>query len=490
MNSKLKGIIVCGVFVLCLGVVALILTLTNKDDDTENNNPSDSKTPAVSQEATPLIDFDKEQVKSIAVSNQYGNLNIVKNGDEWLITELDGIEQNTTITGAAANIAATLSYLDVVEENASDLSKYGLDEPTSTFTTEFLDYDRTVKTFHIGNMSPKQDYYYVCEEGNSTVYTVYGTGLAYFLNPAEYLANPTLLETPEDTTNWPAINDLTVKRSDWDYEVKFKEAEESESLVSTQIMYEPIVMPLNITTSSEVTHGMWGLAADEAVKAAPSDEDMKKYGLDNPFTVVTLETDSGEAYELKIGNPIYYFDESGNQTQKVARYYTYITGVDGKDVIYAVSVDKLLWATFNIEDVISSLMTSNNINTVKSVEIESDATVYDFELTGEGETSPSKVTLDEKEVSVDLFKDLYQQIITCPTNEAYFEETENKPYLTISIKLKDGGEDKLEIVTDTDRRSVVFVNGRPQFRISSAWSELLLENIQNVKDGKAVKEFV
>lgn len=497
MISKLKGLIVCVVFVMCLGVMLIVLTVGGKDkkDDSSktDNSSSVSQNEILEKEETPLVDYDKTQVKSIAVENEFGTVTFKQTavgGEEWLVEELSDLEQNTTLTTAAANIAAGLSYLDLVEENASDLSKYGLSEPTSKFTVSYADIDQTVKTFLIGNESPKSNYYYLCEEGQSTVYTVNGTGLRYYMSKPEYFVDLTLLEEPADTNNWPGIVDLVVNRSEWDYEVKFKTVGEEQSVVSTQIMYEPITMSLNITNSMDVTHGLWGLAGEEAIKAFPTEEDMTEYGLDTPHAVVTLEIDTGDIYTLTIGKAIYYLDESGNETSNVAGYYAYIEGVDGKDVIYSVPVDSLPWATFKPEDVMTTLMTSNYIHDVDTITVKNDSETFDFDLIGEGEKAPTEVTLNGEKVDVELFRSLYQYIITCPTNEIYFEDVENNHYLSIDINLKDGTTDTLEFVKDTDRRTVAFLNGRPQFLIARTWTDLLLENIQAVKDGTEVKEHV
>lgn len=494
MNSKLKGLIICGVCVVCLGVVAVALSLTAKDDDNNDSDSSSQTNSNVTKEETPIVDYDKTQVKSIEVHNEYGDLTFTQTAsgsESWKIEQLDGLDQNSTMTGAAAKIAATLSYLEIAEENATDLSKYGLAEPTSTFTVSYADIDKTVKTFLIGNESPKSGYYYLCEKDNTTVYIVSESGLQYYLREPEYFVSTSLLATPSDD-EWPEILDLIVWREDWEYEVKYKSVDESQSVVSSQIMYEPITMPLNITYSSEITHGLWGLNAEQAVKAFPTDEDKEEYGITNPHAVVTLklDTDEKEVYTLTVGKPIYYVDDNGNDTDSVAGYYVYFDGVKGKDAIYTVPVDDLPWATYAPEDAMATLMTSNYIYDVDTITVTQGDKTNTFDLIGEGTDAPTEVTLDGENVDVSKFKNLYQYIITCPTTEIYFEQTDLDPYMEVSINLKDGDSDLMQFVKLTDRRTVVFLNGRPQFLISKTWTELLSENIDNLKNGLEIKDFV
>ncbi|MBE6837579.1 MAG: DUF4340 domain-containing protein [Ruminococcus sp.] len=495
MNSKLKSLIVCGVFVLCLAVVAVVLLAQAKDDEKKpsDNDSSQGTNDVLTQKETPLFNYDKTQVKSIIVENEFGKLSFIQNktgGDKWTIEEIKDIEQNSTLTTAAANIAASVSYLDVVEENASDLSKYGLTEPKSTFTVSYADVDQTVKTFLIGNESPKDGYFYLCEKGQTKVYTANEKGLRYYMNKPEYFADLTLLENPDNTDNWPSITDLTVKRTDLDYVVKFKTVGEESSIVSSEIMYEPITMPLNVTNSVNLTHGLWGLKAEQAIVAYPDEKDFAEYGLDKPTTVVTLEIGTGESYTLSIGKPIYYLDESGNQTSNVAGYYAYIEGVEKTDVIFSVPVDSLPWATFKPEDAISTLMTSNYIYDVDSILIKDKNETYEIDLMGEGENAPSEVTVNGEKVDVDLFRTFYQYVITCPTNQIYWKETVKDPYITVEINTKDGKTDKLEFVKDTERRTIVFLNDRPQFLIARTWTDLLSENITNLINGDEIKSHV
>lgn len=488
MNSKLKGLIVCGVFVVCLAAVALFLKFSepsDKDDSSQSSKPAPVQT-----ETIPIVDFARAQVKNIAVKNEYGEFNISQptlGEEEWTVDELKGVNIIDSLTASAATAASELSAKDIAEENASDLSKYGLDQPKAEFTVSYSDYDHSEKTFLIGNDSPESGYVYLCEKGSSKVYTVAASSLLPFTNKIEYFVTLTLLDTP-DEDEWPPIDDLVVSRSDWDYQVKFRNDDnQTEGMASMQVMYEPIYMSLNVSNSTNVTHGLWGLTADDTVKVFPKEEDFSEYGIDKPVTTVDLSAGE-DSCVLKIGNPIYITDETGKETSEIGAYYAYIEGVEGRDAIYIISAEKLPWATFKMEDVITSLMTTNAIGDLDKITVKGENADHVIEFFGE--ETVTQVKIDGSDVDVDLAKDLYQELLTCPTNEIYFKETEGEPYLTIAIVRKDGDEDVMEFVKDTDRRTAVYLNGRPQFRIASTWTELFLENIQNVIDGKEIKQFV
>ena len=67
--------------------------------------------------------------------------------------------------------------------------------------------------------------------------------------------------------------------------------------LSNQVMTEPVFSYLNITNSTDTTHGMWGLTAASCEVLEPTDEDYKTYGLDDPYCEVMLK---GEEYDYDL----------------------------------------------------------------------------------------------------------------------------------------------------------------------------------------------
>ena len=192
-------------------------------------------------------------------------------------------------------------------------------------------------------------------------------------------------------------------------------------LFRSQVLTEPIFAYLNITNSSAATHGIWGLTAQSCEVLAPTDEDFKEYGLDDPFAEVRLSGD-GYDYTLKIGDPVYQtVGDSSETTDTVTAYYCYFTGVNGVDCIYLVSADSLPWATVKAEDVITSLMTSNYLVDLSDIEVvyNGEKTVYEVESNGtsadtneDGSTAEvTKVVCGGKELDIDNFKSFYQYLI-------------------------------------------------------------------------------
>ena len=167
--------------------------------------------------------------------------------------------------------------------------------------------------------------------------------------------------------------------------------------------------------------------------------------------------------------------------------------MDGKDVIFYCAADDLPWASFGPSDVISGLMTTNNVMDLKGVRLSTkDIDVsYALEISEENENGNKEVlsvTENEKtKLDPEVWKGWYQLLIQCPTNEIYFTEPKEKtPAVTVDIMRLDGVTDTMQLFKETDRRYIVKLNGKTSFRIESGWVDAIINGIQKVRDGEEI----
>lgn len=503
MNSKVKSIIICAVVIVCLGVTLLVLNLTGRKEDSSGDISSsltDSK-PEISLMGDIVDNLDNSYVKTVEITNEKDSYTIsqVKNKtDEWEIKALDGIEQSKTVYAGLTSSVAGLSATDIVEENANDLSKYGLKNAKTKFTVTFSDDKNSKRTYLIGDISPKDNERYICEDGKNTVYTINSSSLAYFFYTKEDFVSLVLLEKPESDDAYPDLIKEVISVKSLGYDMVITTPEETlDYMPSAQVMTEPVFAYLDVTNSADITHGIWGLSASAAVVAHPDKKDFKKYGLSDPMTKVTLNTSDG-TYTLSIGNPIYAKDSEGKETSTVEYYYTYLDGVSGKDVIFKVSTSSLPWAGVNPSDFISGLMTYNAATDLKSVVVDDgkEKTVFklksvvnpdaDVDEDGQETMMLDSVTLNGNNLDVEVWKGWYQYLLQCPTSEVYFIEPESECYLTVSINRIDGGKDVLKFFKDTNRRTIVKLNGKTSYRIESSYVTKLISNMKLAIEGKEI----
>lgn len=484
MNGKIKGIIVCVIVLLCLGGALIFL---NKTDKGESESSSvESAAESRSDESIMVIDSSADKISSVKVSNKSGEFTMQKPSSgktAWEIAELKGLNQSTTLQSTMADVVAQLKAEKLVEEDVKDLSKYGLDDPEATFTVTFS--DNSTKTVYVGNYLPESTKYrYIAEKGSNKVYSIYNTKAKYFTDSKEAYLDTTLIPSVEEVTDYGT---LTISRKDLDYDMIFtQDTDTDNNMPSNQVMTSPIDAYLNGgTTSQNTTHGLWGLSAKEAVCVFPKDKDFKDYGLDSPQSTVTYESKS-EKYNLRIGNPEYSKNSDGKDNSTVEYYYCYLEGVSGIDCIWKVSAESLPWATVKPEDIMSNIITTNNIYDVSEIDIKYENGTTKYTITSKDEDVKA-VKINGKDTDVDNFKTFYQYMLSFPTSEIWLSQPDTESFLTIRIKAGDKT-DTLEFFKDNSsaRKAIIKRNGKTSFRVSLNWTDKFVKNMELLAAGKQV----
>ena len=496
MNGKVQGIIICSVIAASLaGVMVFLSSSDNKGGKEESSSAAKSDESSENvMEHIFVLDKESDEIASIVAENDKGGFTLDKPASgksSWTVEEIVSINQNTAKKDDLISRCGHLEASKIAEEDASDFSKYGLDDPKAAFTVNYT--DGSAEKILIGDIAPDSKYTYIKQENGSTVYMMLTIRLNEMLGSAYDFADLSLIAEPASEDEWPEYGKETVTRSDWDYKVVFEnDPKNIEGMLSSQVISEPIFSYLNITGSSTVTHGMWGLTASSCVVAAPTDEQLAEYGIDEPICTVNLKGEDYD-YTLKVGSEA--FEESDDPDAaptKLGNYCT-LSGVTGCSAVYIIPETSLPWVTFKIEDVISNLMTSNYLVDLAEMTVVADGktTVYEMTTNGgsndkdeEGKAADvTSVKAGGKEIDIYEYKSFFQYIMTCPTNERCFDEPSGEPKVTITQTRKDGGGDVIELYSDTARRYIVKLNGKTSFRIQSTWVDTLLSNMESLENG-------
>lgn len=471
MNSKIKEIIIGATALALLGGTLAIIKSSPKTSDNLSSGV-DSVTTDL-QENFSAISTEQKNILQIIVENPNGGFTMLRdNSDQPYIKELEEI--STSSLDRLLNTACKINMEELVEEKPDNLIKYGFENPNATVNITLQ--DKTTITFLVGSLSPEAGHYYLLSENN--VYLIEEDLIKIFMGNYLSFVDLTLLSAPDNQDDY-SFDSLTVKRNDWDFECEFEndpEQGEDNGMISAQVMTQPIFAYLNPAVSTDVTHGFWGLTADSAVAVNPSKQDLEKYGLDKPFCITKFIAD-GKEYTLNIGNS----EQDG--------YFCTFSGVDGKNCIYKIDSNKLKWATFQPNELLIGLMTWNFIYDVSEISIDcpNEGIGVDFTLEGDHNAQTlNSVWFENNKLDVENFKDFYQYLISCPTDEIYFDKpNSNQSYLTVTIKAKDKT-DKIEFFKQTDRRFAVKLNSKTSYIVCSAWVERFIENIDAAEKNKNI----
>ena len=487
MSTRRKKLIVIGVFILSMAIVLLVLILTKPKEQVEDKTADDG--------TIVVMPYDRDDVATLTVRNDQGEFTIRNGVSGFTIDEYAGLRQNSTTMGAAARCAAELTAQELVEQNAQNLSKYGLEEGAAKAECDVKLKDGTEYALYFGIDAPDGRTRYVRKADSTDVYTVLLTSSGYMLYSSDDFISLTVTDEISNNNTAPTLDHMVITRKDLDYQVEFiddskKYSADDVSMASSQVMISPVYAYLDITNSNAIMYGFWGLTAADVIKVHPTEEDFEKYGLDDPFCEVNLEAEL-QVYNMKIGDVCEYeLDENGNETTVPYTFYCYYNGVD---IIYTFTVSEVPWAIFDPIDILSTMMTSNYIYALDYIDItfnREPAENYHFELTSDMENKQLiSADVNGTEVTDDDFKIYYQFLLKCPIDDLCFDEPADEDLIaTIDFRRDDGSGDILEFYDMKNNRVAIKLNGTTSFSQPIGYINVLEENTKAFSTGTPASE--
>ncbi|MCC8110626.1 MAG: DUF4340 domain-containing protein [Ruminococcus sp.] len=481
MRKKTLGIVGGLVLVVALGgVTAALLATDSSDDDTSVDVAEESSTEEIT-----LIEQETYNVTSIDVTNANDSYEVVR------VTEGDDeTNANFTIAGwedltyistlyTLPNNTASMTANQIVEEECTDLEKFGLDDDTAAHVTLHFE-DGTSYSFRVGNTASGDSYTYFAEEDDDIVYLVSSSYLSNFQNAAVDFVSTTILEEP-DEDDYPTVNYLTVERSDLDYifELDYDETADDEDYtggtVATHVMTSPVPAYLSPDRSTDYVTGMFGLIAESVAVPVPTDEEMEEYGLADPYGVVTMDCNDGNTYVLLFSEPVTETDEETAATSTY--YYAYLEGVD---VIYRVTGDDMIWATVEPTDVASKLVLATyvwNVGTLNVTITDNDTFTFSAEGTDDEDTV---VTLNGKTTDTERYRQFYAFLLNTTAETIDFtSEPEGDPLAEIYVETQDSSFSRdLVFYALDDYTCLITVNGQAAYTCRKSYLTTLQSNME------------
>jgi hypothetical protein len=474
MSSQVKALIGAGAVLLFLiGITIALIATAPKGSSDEVITTAPPKTRL-------LYDLPPQNLKTLTVKNETGEIFIeridIENMYIYTIMDLMDLPLDFEKIESIAAAACTLTASEILNENAADLSPYGLSSPQAEFTAVFDDSKGSEKHIVIGDKAPDGLSYYAAFAGENTVYLISLSALDPFTADTLDVINRTLYTevTPlseEDTTDYQIISELNVKRRDLPYEIeiRYNQNAELETQAGTSLFSYNIVSPVKLGVDAKrgesVLTGVFGLRADSVEKLRPTEEDLASYGLAEPAATVDFAL-ADKNLTLKIGNAY----DGGH----------YCT-VSEKNVVWKLSDVKLPWLTVMPLGITGGLVFTNSVYNISSIDFVGDG--IDAHFTSAGTTSEDMtVTYNGTESDSLRFRQLYQYILITPATELYLEPVTGDPYFTVTMK-GENINDKVEFYNIGNRRYAIVINGAPQFACTATYVDRLLENVRNYETG-------
>lgn len=493
MSKKIKTIILCGIVLILLVAAIVVLKLTEE-------KPSDVSNPSsVASTEVMLIDIDPKEGASLKVTNASGDYEIKPHGeDAYTIVGYEPYSQDVTQLSLTFSSVSRLAATEIIEEEASDLDKYGLKTPVASFV--FTQKDGKTHSYSLGVESFDTSFRYLCETGKNKVYAVKTlnpllySGLDYMDKAVTYGYDT------QDPSATPKINYMFVSNGKANKPIILEpvlpeDVSESNTIGSALKMTSPTNAALNEQKLAEALYSGFGVIADKVVGVNPTDAQLVEYGFDSSATptpsILEINYNDDQTIKLMVGKGILCEHEpTEDLTNHVHETVAYNVISDGDSKVFQVKASLLTWLDLEPKDILSSIAVSPYIVDLEKTEVTTGGKLYDIRYQTEtvddiesviGATVNGKAVADVKNA-----QQFFQLICLTQISDIASEMPAGTPATSIKYTHKNGKIDTVELYVLPDRSGVVVLNGTSIFKGRGGLSDKIEKEMQNLISDKTV----
>lgn len=438
------------------------------------------------EEGVFLLSLSSGDINTITIENPIDTFTLVNEGDRFVVEGFEEVVVSNlninNLTAYLADFTVDKEIISLSEDNVETigdsgqmLAQYGLDMPT--YTLKVITTEGQEETILFGNEAL---------DGNS-IYIQYGDavylmddGIVGSLSKDRYsFLDNQITDIEPEYEQATIILSGTVRPSPITLQIQSlqKETEQEDQTVvsSTEKGYTlttPIEQTITGASASQVTEGLFSLYANSVEAVSPTADAMASYGLDHPYSVVSVLFDGTEGFTLKTSAP-----DKNN--------YVYLMK-DGTPLVYLVSASRLTWLTVQTEQLTQSVYTPAQINELSEFSVVSDDASYDFVL--EHSNGETEVSCNGQEIDSELFEQLYQTVTAIPPEkmDTGSSTLETVLKMTVSYQDEERKPDIIELIPTGDGSVYISINGESRYTASQNLVYQILGNCQNTVDGKAI----
>ncbi|MBR5156271.1 MAG: DUF4340 domain-containing protein [Clostridia bacterium] len=380
--KPIKNIIIILAIIAVLATAFVVLLKTEPKEELE-------ATPSFEPITTvDMFKTEKENIKSITITKDGKSYTVATEGEKWIVNNDPTIKISQSKANTLAYECSSVTAKELIAENVTDFSPYGLDNPTAV--VDILFKDNTTQGILIGNKTADGSLSYLMLSGDNKVYAKSQSGVESLALSLDKLRDASLYSIAEEdiaaiTIEKSGSNKIVLERN----ELPTNEGEEK---VYEWKMKSPVIKNANeYNLFDYVVPTILSLSFDSVAEDDP--QNLAPYGLDNPYAVYTV-SDSENSYTISVGKET----ENGR----------YVKSADGA-AVYVIENSKLKFLEYNYMQLVDKLIHLENIEDVSKVTVNGNGKNY--EMTIEGEKDNASYKINSVPVSEDSFKNVYQAVI-------------------------------------------------------------------------------
>lgn len=491
MTKNTKKIIAASAIVLVLAAaLAVVLLLPQNEDNTD------------APTAITLINRDYMEVEEISFTNEYGSFELIgyltENEYASRYTEESSSqesEQTSTVetyetmvytmqkypknmlshslTQELAYHCAHITASQIVDKTGTRYADFGLDKPRATVSVVYG--DNSTKTFYIGNdAAGNENTVYIRFEGDKYVYLVALDTVSMFLDDGLQLFDKSLsIELELDAY----AESLTVGGTFLETPIKISASDDT-NVYSSYMMFSPYREICDDDTFKSYCEVFFDFYADTVIAVDIEESELKKYGLDEPYSDVFVTSTCGSAHIL---------------TSKPDENKKCYVMAAGESIIYQCDEEDLPWLNITYKIFLSDTIIVPNTIKMSEMNVKTGTTSHSFKLTHKTNTN-----LDEKESIVSTVncngKNIdYQYFLNFISNLSEMTRTERETdniqkgdlILSVSFVYKDVT-DTFEIYSSGTSDAIIVLNGVTEAYTDLQYAKGLVQYANNLSQNQEV----
>lgn len=468
------------VAVLITGTVAAVKLIPEKQEK-EN---TDSSLFALS--------LDESKVDNISLKNSSGEMvlkrTVTENNDSsQVLWSIDGINSEYTDSSSIQSVAKTLTSLSAIKQIEQTDADFGFSSPVITAKITLNDSPDDNYTVLLGNNAPANMGIY-CKVTTPDSEAIYlcdvsiGTSLeSTAIDFAETSGVSAITKTDKNSKYFTdevltGFDYITISGSK--YPETLKILMQDDESVNGYFAYKIIAPSKRIADDSkveEILNIFSGTTGAGAYSFESTDEQLKKYGLDNPDAILTV----------CVGNETRVI----RAKQQDSNYCAVL--LDNSAVIKKIATSSLPFVSNSLTDYYSSFIILENLSGLSGLKVETADKTYNFDLVYTEETDETEqsytASIDGVSLDISNFKSYYQEIISL-TPVAYESRSISDTEMNITFVHSNGTKDVvLAFKVYSPQRYQVEMDGIPMGQITKSAFDKLVSLTEKVATGQSVK---
>lgn len=538
MSKQVRTLILAGVAVVALVALLLVLVFL-----LPGNGGEDASSTAVSDTSVTLLDKSTDAdgktvdnpIKSIQITLRDESFTLSQNEDgdlvadpykdlpintyeiSYLVSTLKTVTATREISSSpdspadygftgefAAPVSSDASGTSSGESSAAAEKAVGL-----TAQVSVTYHDDSIHSFELGRESPTKEGYYLREVGTDPIYLVDSTFASTLAQPSTTYIGLNVVTSPSvktDDDNGQALLreiELTGRVRSSPLILRRSTADDNLNNASNYVITKPYFRAANSSSDAVTALDTYtSVTASGVEKPYPTAEDLKRYGLDDPYStaVFTLAVEtteeaetSGETAKTSYYNIQKHTIQLGNKNDN-GEYYGLVYNEDQRiPVVYLFSSSSVAWAEAQYDDVAETLLFLRNIDSISHVILTANGQETDFLLEhfpDEAEREDQmKVTSGGQTYDTENFRNLYQVLMSIYRKGAAPAEPSGDPVLSLKlvpITASDGTVELSIYKHDPNVFIVRFTTGET-YAVNASEVNNAVKQLSNYLEGKDVK---